>query len=91
MRLEGYDKEGYGLQLFPNIGFRADACRGTHGLLLEPDADIAGPGVCFSYFGGMDGRVGLMSAGIDIVRYAGEYGFVYLAGCAGSRLSSCDL
>lgn len=37
------------------------------------------------------GWVGLMSAGFDIVCYAGEYGFVYLAGCAGSRLSSCDL
>lgn len=37
---------GYGLQLFPNIGFRAEACRGTHGLPLEPNADIAGPGFC---------------------------------------------
>lgn len=46
MRLEEYDKGEYGLQLFPNIGFRVEACRGTHGLPLEPNADIAGPGVC---------------------------------------------
>lgn len=46
MRLEEYDKGEYGLQLFPNIGFRAEACRGTHGLPLEPNADIAGPGFC---------------------------------------------
>lgn len=46
------------MQLFPNIGFRAEACRGTHGLPLEPNADIAGPGFVFFLYdgggGGMD-------------------------------------
>lgn len=82
---------GYGLQLFPNIGFRAEACRGTHGLPLEPNADIAGVLYSFFMMVVVVGWIGLMSAGFDIVCYAGEYGFVYLVGCAGSRLSSCDL
>lgn len=56
-RLGKYDKGDYGLQLFPNIGFRSSACRGgVHGMSLEPNADIAGSGfVVFCVYFWWDG------------------------------------
>jgi len=51
---------------------------------LEPNADIAGPGACFSVFVWWDGSGWLVCTGFDIVYYAGQYGSVYLAGYAGS-------